>query len=110
MADLIDLDAVIKQIAEAKDKISSGIEDVTFYRAIKIIRNAPAVKRWIQCSERLPEPLQNVLVCTDINTVTVAWLNGDHWTFADTGNGHKENWSFEDVKYWMPLPEAPEEE
>ena len=61
--------------------------------------------KWISCIERLPEPLQNVLICTDIDTVTVAWINGDHWTFADTGNGHTEDWSFDDVKYWMPLPE-----
>ena len=69
-----------------------------------------SVNRWIPCSERLPEPLQNVIVCTDIGTVTVAWLNGDHWTFADTGNGHTENWSFEAVKYWMHLPEPPKGE
>ena len=66
--------------------------------------------RWIPVKDALPDALQNVLVCTDINTVTVAWLNGDHWTFADTGNGHTEDWSFDVVKFWMPLPEPPESE
>lgn len=69
-----------------------------------------SVNRWIPVEDALPDALQNVLVCTDINTVTIAWINGDGWTFADTGNGHTENWSFEDVKYWMPLPEPPEKE
>lgn len=41
---------------------------------------------------------------------TVAWINGDGWTFADTGNGHTENLPFEDVKFWMSLPEPPESE
>ena len=66
--------------------------------------------RWIPVEDALPDALQNVLVCTDINTVTVAWINGDGWTFADTGNGHTENWSFADVKYWMHLPEPPKGE
>lgn len=61
--------------------------------------------RWIPCSERLPEPLQNVIICTDIKTVTVAWINGDEWHFADTGNGHIEQWGLDDVTHWMPLPE-----
>lgn len=66
--------------------------------------------RWISCSERLPDPLESVLVCTDIQTVTMAWINGDHWTFADAGNGHTENWGFDAVTHWMPLPEPPEKE
>lgn len=69
-----------------------------------------AVNRWIPCRNVLPLPLQNVIVCTNINTVTVAWLNGDHWTLADTGVGHTENLSFDEVKYWMNLPEPPKSE
>ena len=65
--------------------------------------------RWISAEDALPDALQSVLVCTDINTVTVAWINGDGWTFADTGNGHTENCPSEDVKFWMPLPEPPKD-
>lgn len=62
-------------------------------------------RRWIPCSERLPDPLQNVIICTDIKTVTIAWINGEFWHFADTGNGHIEQWDMSDVTHWMPLPE-----
>ena len=73
----------------------------------KILKSVPTVNRWIPCSERLPEPLQNVIVCTDIKTVTLAWLMDDNWYFADTGNGHIEQWGLSDVTHWMLLPEPP---
>ena len=102
MADLIDRDALIAEY----DRVHFGAPG----GARKLMQDAPAVNRWIPVEDALPDALQNVIVCTDINTVTVAWLNGDHWTFADTGNGHTENWSFDAVKYWMLLPEPPESE
>lgn len=76
----------------------------------KILKSVPAVNRWISVEDELPDALQNVIVCTDINTITIAWINGEGWTFADTGGGHTESWSFDDVKYWMPLPEPPKED
>lgn len=82
----------------------STVEATNFCPNCGAKMDAPAVNRWIPCSERLPEPLQNVIVCTDIRTVTLAWLNGDHWVFANTGNGHTENWGFNAVTHWMPLP------
>lgn len=106
--DLIDRDA-LEPFYESGTDPKDTYADMTFIRA-EHVENAPAVNQWISCIQRLPEPLQTVIVCTDINTVTVAWLNGDHWTFADTGNGHTEDWSFDAVKYWMNLPEPPESE
>jgi hypothetical protein len=43
MADYISREDVIKKIAEVQDKATTGTEDVTYYRAIKIIRDMPAV-------------------------------------------------------------------
>lgn len=96
MADLIERDPLLEKMWPDRNK--------------RLVEEAPAVNRWISVEDALPEPLQNVLICTDIDTVTVAWINGDHWTFADTGNGHTENWSFDAVKYWMLLPEPPKGE
>jgi rubrerythrin len=64
MADeYISREDVIKKIAEVQDKATTGIEDVAYYRAIKIIRDMPAADvqpvkrgRWIDiyeyCEER----------------------------------------------------------
>lgn len=106
----IDADALLKKCIEGDgdNKFTEGynfaVQEISAY-----ITFAPAVNRWISVEDALPDALQNVLVCTDINTVTIAWINGNGWTFADTGNGHTEDWPFEAVKYWMNLPEPPKE-
>ena len=110
MADLIDRDAVIKQIAETQDKVSSGIEDVTFYRAIKIIRNAPAVNRWIPVEYALPDKKQKVLVFYK----AIGEKNNIHNDVIAT-NWRKENGDFipfegYEITHWMELPEPPEKE
>lgn len=106
MADLIDRDAVIKQIAETQDKVSSGIEDVTFYRAIKIIRNAPAVNRWISCSERLPERTGYYLVCD--STAEFDNIRGRQDVSKFVIGRHGGHWygviRREYITHWMPLP------
>lgn len=109
MADLIERDAAYDAIGfERCDRSCTDCPTkCTWFYTVK---NIPAVNRWIPVEDALPDALQNVLVCTSINTVTIAWINGDGWTFADTGGGHTENWSFEDVKYWMNLPEPPKGE
>ena len=38
----ISKDTIIKKIAKEQDKAATGIEDVTYYRAIKIIKEEPA--------------------------------------------------------------------
>lgn len=93
-------------LAETSVKCAADYEQLAKW--LEELKQRRAVDRWIPCSERLPDALKNVIVCTDINTVTVAWINDEGWTFADTGCGHTENWTFDDVKYWMPLPEPPE--
>lgn len=113
MADLIERDYLIEKFEDtgppSVSEMGKGY-DLGIKAALRVVKNAPAVNRWISVEDALPDALENVLVCTDINTVTIAWINGDGWTFADTGNGHTENWSFEDVKYWMHLPEPPKGE
>lgn len=83
--------------------------DVNSLYPKSIVKESNQLNGWISVKDKLPNAQQNVIVCTDINTVTIAWINGDHWVFADTGNGHLENWSFDDVKYWMPMPEPPKD-
>ena len=104
MADLIEKDAVIKQIAEVQDKVSSGIEDLTFYRAIKVVRDAPAVNRWIPCGERLPENF-NYVIAAGSDGIGIVRYNGA--LFADDSGAIYPISAF---THWMPLPSPPESE
>lgn len=102
------LDAIRHEIVpDSRDHFALSAGIAALYEMEK---GAQAVNQWISVEDDLPDALQNVLVCTDINTVTVAWINGEGWTFADTGCGHTENYVFDDVKYWMHLPEPPKGE
>lgn len=76
-----------------------------------LIDGMPTVGGWISVKERLPEPNVSVLLAVydrdhGYTYRTVAWLNtsGD-WDSNDDGFNQGD----EDVLYWMPLPEPPEE-
>lgn len=59
-------------------------------------------KRWIPCSERLPDKGQEVLATMDYGDITMAeYLGGDAW-FTQEGNA---NSCTEEILAWMPLPE-----
>ena len=60
--------------------------------------------KWIKCSERMPEKLDDVLV-TDGVYVEVKWWNGYIW---DCWAPRNSDISYKDVTHWMPLPEPPE--
>lgn len=103
MADLIERDAIIKQIAAKQDKAMYGREDVAFYQAIKIIRDAPAVNRWIPCSERLPEVYEKVLTYSDDGIIH----DNFRLNLRDGSVGWSQGWG---VTHWRPRPEPPESE
>lgn len=64
------------------------------------------VPRWISAEERLPEPLQYVLVINryddDSFEPLVAYNRAGQWFTGSYMGG--------DVTHWMPLPEAPKED
>jgi len=59
---------------------------------------------WISVSERLPEPNEPVLICTEVLGRHVASVDEEGEWFCDYGG----EWLFPNVTYWMPLPEPPE--
>lgn len=69
-------------------------------RFLNCVRQAPAVNRWIPCSERLTEDNCYTLVAVlfdEIYEVYIAAFRGDGW---HTVEGY--------VTHWMPMPEPPE--
>lgn len=60
------------------------------------------VRRWIPCSERLPDMPGDYQVCTKneyygTKNVSKRYFNGDYWSGRWTN-----------ITHWMPLPEPPE--
>lgn len=63
--------------------------------------------RWIPCSERLPEDLQDVLIWDnrDETSFTGHYAECDGWTV----DGYDVDRFPFDITHWMPMPEPPEE-
>lgn len=126
MTDLIDRDATIKLFCDDCCKrrgVTEMCGDDDKCQDIDVLKSAPAVNRWIPCSERLPEPDTMVIVCyygsdcifpmqgetvteaiarqNKVPTVTMGFLDEDGWNGADMFPMMVQ------PTFWMNLPDAP---
>lgn len=98
MADLIDRGELLKTLYEDCKCMNSH-----FLAAVNL---APAVNRWIPCSERMPEVGIPVLIYDKHHKAFfVAKLDEDYFGFSSNMWHHPA-----DVPFWMPLPETPKED
>jgi len=111
MADLIDRDALLKDMG-LTDAVKYGNKDSEqqtrsystwmSYEIADAIWDAPAVNRWIPCSERMPKNEKPCAVVTETGGIGVSRMMGrNHYEWALFGQR---------VTHWMPLPEPPESE
>ena len=108
MADLIDRDAVAYKVKScitipADNEWDSGY-NTAMAEAKQYIENAPAVNRWIPCSERLPESFIYVL-CAGRDGIGILRYIGSKW-LDDEAHAYTTT----EITHWMPLPEPPESE
>lgn len=61
------------------------------------------MSKWIKCSERMPEELDDVLV-TDGDNIEMKWWDGDDW---DSWAERNSDIRSDNVTHWMPLPKLP---
>ena len=67
--------------------------------------DAPAVNRWIPCSERLPEKHVEVLAYSPYwGKIVVAMWGGEFWLEQWTDDDLEQS----EISHWMPLPDPPE--
>ena len=102
----------------------------TEYLADHLIANGVTVQEWISVNDRLPEPEQDVILCTsEIETygrhsekkkiyrnIYMGYFDGDEWLtsycygceYIFRMNEKYPNETIE-VTHWMPMPELPED-
>lgn len=95
MSDLISRKEAIKMIK------ACSLNETSFNYYKTHLENVPAVQQWIPCSERLPEHMEEVLVCTGFGEPFIAWYSkiNDIWRNASTEIVVRIK-----VLAWMPLP------
>ena len=96
MPELIDRDALIAEY----DRVHVGAPG----GARKLMVDAPAVNLWIPVSERLPEYGEEVLICTDDDSIRMASLSSDKSEFF--GLEYEFWYKVQNVRAWMPKPDA----
>ena len=114
--DLIDRDELLKEYdlahcvkygnKDAKQQYHS-YDTLMMYEIADMIRDVPAVNRWIPCSERLPEKDTSVLIFALGHRVT-AYYDAVKGAFRLTESNDLFYWKGA-ITHWMPLPEPPED-
>jgi hypothetical protein len=101
--------------APAVSEMGKGY-DLGIAAALRVVKNAPSVNRWIPCSERMPENGEEVLVWFeyfrygDYNCMYQTYGIGTYSRRYDSWLiDHETGWQKLRVFAWMPLPEPPEE-
>lgn len=111
MADLIDRDALLKDMG-LTDAVKYGNKDaeqqhrsystLMSYEIADSIWDAPSVNRWIPRSERLPEVDADVIAVIDGCSREAIYSDS---SFIGSNFYRRA----EEVTYWMPKPEPPEQ-
>ena len=125
MADLIERDALLKDMG-LTDAVKYGNKDSEqqtrsystwmSYEIADAILDAPAVNRWIPCSERLPEIKKDhesecVLCYCDTGAYAFSTLQENFFGHIGFACEKEDDYyhSIGKAIAWMPLPESPEE-
>lgn len=111
MADLIERDYLIRKFEDtgppAVSEMGKGF-DLGIAAALRVVKSAPAVNRWIPVEDALPEDRQRVLICSKSKRLfdVVFRANAKMPSFNTKIFGKVYAWYCEDVIKWMPMPDA----
>ena len=118
MNDLIDRNYLIEKFSDtgapAVSEMGKGY-DLGIAAALRVVKNAPAVNRWIPVEDALPEIKEfhiseTVLCYCDSGALAIARLeeNGFGQVGFNCEKDDEYHHSAGKVLYWMPIPEIPE--
>lgn len=104
MADLIERDRTIYKLEAFRESCIANLLRMSFEDITDVVKDIPAVNRWIPCSERLPEQEDQYLVTTASGKVCI-------WSFYFALASKRPYFSGDEkVIAWMPKPDAYEPE
>lgn len=112
MSDLIERVYLIKKFEDDGPPVVSEMGkgyDLGIAAALRVVKNAPAVNRWIPCSEMLPENRERVLVCFRSGAVHIAVWLGDYdekGAWKVTSQFPTKLYRTDTIPKWMPMPDA----
>jgi hypothetical protein len=113
MSDLIDRYLTIHELEAFRESCIANLLRMSFDDITDVVKDIPAVNRWIPCNEMLPETDVDVLAYYPFwydnmfqnSGIVVAKLCHDRLTWDICG---EFNPALSSITHWMPLPERPE--
>jgi hypothetical protein len=88
--------------------------DLGIAAALRVVKNAPSVNRWVACREMLPEKDKSYITYAETtkycnhneipeeSRINILYFNGEEW--------YSDECIYYNVTHWMPLPESPRKE
>lgn len=83
-----------------------GMTSLDYLMEIQRLENELKKHEWISVNDRLPDPLEDVLVIDSNGNIFISWVK-------EFGNGrfaYENRGDITHITHWMPLPEPPKEE
>lgn len=80
---------------------NTAIDRLAAYEDTGLEPEEISIRRWIPVTERLPEPLVNVLALYGDGRMDIDWVDHEGCFLCEN--------LYDGVTHWMPLPEPPEE-
>ena len=110
---IAELKAEIKKLKRSEKQAKELADPYTQYCEARadVLEKAIGDMHWHKVSEEIPKTRSLVLVidedgCYDLAAIVESNDGVKYWDAFDD-EGHE--WNFEEIKYWMPLPEPPED-
>ena len=105
MSKLIDREALLDECLNHYE-VGNIEQNCTMDWICKTVRNFPAAPRWVRCEERLPEPIEDLLLYDEHGHFHVGYISNyrGYTEFIDYDGNHLNG-----VTHWMPI-EPPKED
>lgn len=114
MADLINRDLTIHELEAFKESCIANFMRMSFDDIIDVVKDIPAVNRWISVEDALPEKDKSDITYSETtkycnhneipeeSRINILYFNGEEW--------YDEECRYYNVTHYMPIPEPPEKE